>query len=86
LTEVGTVGCYDCEGIGEGEKVTFDETVSGEYLMDGRDGNETKEEKCKKTEGNRPVSLIEWVRPIAVDELGQLESVLYGSRGREQLP
>jgi hypothetical protein len=33
LTEVGTVDCYDCEGVWERENVTFDETVDGEYLM-----------------------------------------------------
>jgi len=32
LTEAGTVSCYDCEGIWKGEKGTFDETISGEYL------------------------------------------------------
>jgi hypothetical protein len=29
LTEVGTVDCYDCEGVRERENVTFDD---GEYL------------------------------------------------------
>ena len=40
LTEVGTVSCYDCEGIWiwKGEKGTFDETVSGEYLTSSLGG------------------------------------------------
>ena len=38
LTEVGTVSCYDCEGIWKGENGTFDETVSGEYLTSSSSG------------------------------------------------
>ena len=53
LTEVGTVDCYDCEGIREGENVTFDETVNGEYLVMG--GSETKEENMEER-GREPTS------------------------------
>ncbi len=38
LMEVGTLSCYDCEGIWKGEKGTFDETVSGEYLTSSSGG------------------------------------------------
>ena len=85
LTEVRSVDCYDSERVWERENVTFDETVNGEYLMMG--GNETKEEKCKRKNRNGPTSFIEWVGPVAVDELGEKESVLYGElREEEQLP
>ena len=42
LTEVRAVCCDDCEGVWEGENVTFDETVSGEDL--GYERSQTKEE------------------------------------------
>ena len=86
MTEVETIDSYDCEGIWEEENVTFDETVNGEYLMMGE--SKTKEKKWKRMEGNRPVSLIRWaLGPVAVDELGHLESVHYcESREGDHLP
>ena len=86
MTEVEAVDSYDREGIWEGEKVTFDETVNGEYLIMGE--SEIKEKKCERMEGNQPVSLIRWALGlVAVDELGQLESVHYcESREGDHLP
>ena len=56
LTKVGAVCCDDSEGVWEGENVTFDETVSGEYLVTNGVRQKRKREAM---EGNRPMSFIE---------------------------
>ena len=56
LTEVGAVCCDDCEGVWEGENITFDETVSGEYLVTSAVRQKRKRERWK---GNEPMSFIE---------------------------
>ena len=43
LTEVGAICCNDWEGVWEGENITFDETVSGEYLITNGVRQEGKE-------------------------------------------
>jgi hypothetical protein len=43
--EVGTVCCYECEGIWEGENITFDEIEGSDYFRD--ENNETKDKRIR---------------------------------------